>query len=75
MAGSRPGLMTAEQPARPSLITLLLRALRIAASTVALVEALRNDWLSAGLAALAWLVFIQVERSRAAGTGEEPSDP
>ena len=67
--------MTAEQPARPSLITLLLRALRIAASTVALVEALRNDWLSAGLAALAWLAFIQVERSRAAGTGEEPSDP
>ncbi|EAR17598.1 hypothetical protein ACLM44_00765 [Synechococcus sp. W2B2] len=67
--------MTAEQPARPPLITLLLRALRIAASTVALVEALRNDWLSAGLAALAWLVFIQVERSRAAGTGEEPSDP
>ena len=75
MAGSRPGLMTAEQPARPSLITLLLRALRIAASTVALVEALRNDWLSAGLAALAWLAFIQVERSRAASDTEEPSDP
>lgn len=41
---------------------LLLRALRIAASTTALVEALRNDWMSAGLAALAWLVFLQVER-------------
>jgi len=67
--------MTAERPARPPLTMLLLRALRIAASTTALVEALRNDWLSAGLAALAWLAFIQVERSRAAGTGEEPSDP
>ena len=67
--------MTVEPPARPPLIKLLLRALRIAASTAALVEALRNDWLGAGLAALAWLAFIQVERSRAAGTGEEPSDP
>ena len=55
--------MSAEQqPDRPPLITLLLRALRIAASTTALVEALRNDWMNAGLAALAWLVFILVER-------------
>lgn len=55
--------MSAEQqPDRPPLITLLLRALRIAASTTALVEALRNDWMNAGLAALAWLVFLQVER-------------
>jgi len=55
--------MSAEQqPDRPPLITLLLRALRIAASTTALVEALRNDWMNAGLAALAWLVFLLVER-------------
>ena len=66
--------MTAERPARPPLTTLLLRALRIAASTTALVEALRNDWMSAGLAALAWLVFIQVERSRAASDEEAPGD-
>jgi len=66
--------MTAERPARPPLTTLLLRALRIAASTTALVEALRNDWMSAGLAALAWLVFLQVERSRAASDEETPGD-
>jgi len=58
--------MTTERPARPPLTTLLLRALRIAASTTALVEALRNDWMSAGLAALAWLVFLQVERQYSA---------
>ena len=67
--------MTVEPPARPPLIKLLLRALRIAASTAALVEALRNDWLGAGLAALAWLAFIQVERSRAAGDTKGPSEP
>ena len=66
--------MTAERPARPPLTTLLLRALRIAASTTALVEALRNDWMSAGLAALAWLVFLQVERFRAASDEEAPGD-
>jgi len=75
MARARPGLMTVEPPARPPLLTLLLRALRIAASTAALVEALRNDWLGAGLAAMAWLVFIQVERSRAASNTEEPREP
>ena len=75
MAPARPGLMTVEPPARPPLLKLLLRVLRIAASTAALVEALRNDWLGAGLAALAWLAFIQVERSRAAIDTEEPSEP
>ena len=67
--------MTVEPPARPPLIKLLLRALRIAASTAALVEALRNDWPGAGLAGLAWLVFLQVERTRAASDTVEPSDP
>lgn len=39
-----------------------LRALRIAASTIALLELLRSHW-SAGVAAtVAWLVFLQVER-------------
>ena len=46
----------------PSLKQLVLRGLRIAASTVALVELLRNDWNGGGLATLAWFVFTQVER-------------
>lgn len=39
-----------------------LRALRIAASTVALIELLRSDWRGGLAASLAWLAFIQVER-------------
>jgi len=39
-----------------------LRGLRIASSTIALVELLRSHW-SGGIAAgLAWLLFMQVER-------------
>ncbi len=49
----------------PPITDLLLRGLRIGASTVALVELLRSDWIRAGLASLAWLVFVQVERRRA----------
>ncbi len=45
----------------------LLRGLRIGASTVSIVELLRNDWtvgISAGVAWPGWcsLVFLQVER-------------
>ncbi len=40
----------------------LLRGLRIGASTVALVELLRQDWTGGLSAAAAWLVFLQVER-------------
>ena len=40
----------------------LLRGLRIGASTISIVELLRNDWLGGGSAGLAWLVFLQVER-------------
>ena len=39
-----------------------LMALRIAASTVALVELLRSDWAGGVSASLAWLLFVQVER-------------
>ncbi|MEY4359725.1 MAG: hypothetical protein RLZZ631_1211 [Cyanobacteriota bacterium] len=39
-----------------------LRALRIAASTIALLELLRSDWTGGIAASLAWVVFIQVER-------------
>jgi len=54
--------MDQKTSARPSLQQLLLRGLRIAASTVALVELLRNDWTGGGLATVAWLLFTQVER-------------
>ncbi len=40
----------------------LLRGLRIGASTVAVLELLRNDWTGGISAALAWVVFLLVER-------------
>ena len=40
----------------------LLRGLRIGASTVSIVELLRNDWTGGITAGVAWLVFLQVER-------------
>ena len=46
----------------PPIPDLLRRGLRIGASTIALVELLRSDWIGGGLASLAWLVFVQVER-------------
>jgi hypothetical protein len=39
-----------------------LRALRIAASTVSLIELLRSEWAGGIAAGVAWLVFVQVER-------------
>ena len=39
-----------------------LRALRIAASTVALLELLRSHWISGGAAAAAWALFALAER-------------
>ena len=39
-----------------------LRALRVAASTVSLIELLRSEWTGGIAAGVAWLVFIQVER-------------
>ena len=49
----------------PPITDLLLRGLRIGASTIAIVELLRSDWLGGGLSSLAWLIFVQVERRRA----------
>ena len=40
----------------------LLRGLRIGASTVSIVELLQNNWSGGISAAVAWLVFLQVER-------------
>ena len=53
------------EPRRTPLTDLLLRGLRIGASTIAIVELLRSDWVGGGLASLAWLIFVQVERRRA----------
>jgi hypothetical protein len=39
-----------------------LRALRIAASTMSLIELLRSEWAGGIAAGVAWLVFVQVER-------------
>ena len=39
----------------PPLTDLLLRGLRIGASTISLVELLRSDWIGGGLASLACL--------------------
>ena len=57
--------MESEPRRTPPLTDLLLRGLRIGASTIAIVELLRSDWVGGGLASLAWLIFVQVERRRA----------
>ena len=49
-----------------------LRALRIAASTVSLIELLRSEWTGGIAAGVAWLVFVQVER-RVLPSQEQPS--
>ena len=56
--------MQRDQPRTPALMDWSLRGLRIGASTIAIVELLRSDWLGGGLSSLAWLVFVQVERRR-----------
>ncbi|WP_413401845.1 MULTISPECIES: hypothetical protein [unclassified Synechococcus] len=66
--------MDKQTAAKPSLQDILLRALRITASTVAIVELLRSDWSGGVLAALAWLVFLQVERLRSSGDAETGND-
>lgn len=54
--------MTVNPETLEKLGRFLLRGLRIGASTVAVVELLRNDWTGGISAAVAWLVFLQVER-------------
>ena len=61
-------------PARPSLQLFLLRALRIAASTTAIVELLRNDWTGGTLAALAWVVFLLVDKLRGSSSDAQNND-
>jgi hypothetical protein len=40
-----------------------IRALRIVASTIAIVAAVRGDWGTGVSGGLAWLLFVQVERN------------
>lgn len=61
--------MDQQTPAKPSLQVVLLQGLRITASTVAIVELLRNHWTGGILAAMAWLLFTQDERLR--GSADE----
>ena len=58
--------MQRDQPQTPPVMDWLLRGLRIGASTIAIVELLRSNWLGGCLSSLAWLMFVQVERRRAA---------
>ncbi|MEB3201329.1 MAG: hypothetical protein VKK05_00770 [Synechococcus sp.] len=51
----------------------VLRGLRIGASTMAVLELLRQDWPGGITAALAWLTFLQVER-RLKTDSQEPGD-
>ena len=64
--------MQRNQPRTLALMGLVLRGLRISASTVAIIELLRSDWLGGGLASLAWLVFVQMERRRTSTQQPEP---
>jgi len=54
--------MTVNRESLDKLGRFLLRGLRIGASTVAVVELLRNDWIGGLGAGVSWLVFLQVER-------------
>ncbi len=57
--------MTTEQDSKRPPMDLIVRGLRIGASTITIVELLRSSWIAAGLSSLAWLLFVQVERRRA----------
>ena len=65
--------MQRDQPRTPALMDLLLRGLRIGASTIAIVELLRSDWIGGGLSSRAWLVFVLVERRRAQASAQAES--
>jgi predicted DNA repair protein MutK len=65
--------MTAKRDTLERLGRFLLRGLRIGASTVSIVELLRNDWTGGISAGVAWLVFLQVER-RLPPLSSDPED-
>ena len=68
----KPVNQRSDQSRTPALMNFLLRGLKIGASTTAIVELLRSDWLGGGLASLAWLLFVQEERRQAAAKQPEP---
>ena len=55
------------------LMRFALFALRVVASTVALVSLLRSQWFAGLSASLAWFVFVQVERRGLAPASSDPS--
>ena len=65
--------MTENRQSLEKLGRFLLRGLRIGASTVSIVELLRNDWTGGISAGAAWLVFLQVER-RLPPLSSDPED-
>jgi hypothetical protein len=65
--------MAVNQESLEKLGRFLLRGLRIGASTVSIVELLRNDRTGGISAGVAWLVFLQVER-RLPPLSSEPED-
>ena len=65
--------MTVNRETLDKLGRFLLRGLRIGASTVSIVELLRNDWTGGISAGVAWLVCLQVER-RLPPLSPEPED-
>ncbi len=58
--------MEPELSRKDALTNFILRGFRIGSSTIAILELFRSDWRSAGLASLAWLIFVQVEKRRTA---------
>ena len=55
------------------LMRFALFALRVVASTVALVSLLRSQWFAGLSASLAWFVFVQVERRSLAAASSDSS--
>ena len=58
--------MQPERSRKEILTSFILSGFRNGDSTIAILELLRSDWTSAGLASLAWLIFVQVEKRRTA---------
>ena len=65
--------MTENRDTLEKLGRFLLRGLRIGASTVSIVELLRNVWTGGISAGVAWLVFLLVER-RLPPLSSDPED-
>ena len=62
-----------DAPRLEQLGRFLLRGLHISASTISIIELLRNDWTGGVTAGVAWLVFLQVEQ-RLPPPSPEPED-